>query len=297
MEHKKNEVEQAELRPHSVDGIQEYDNKLPLWWVYLFYATIVFGVIYMMRFHVFGGESLVDEWKADAVAVELLHHKPSAQVAGSDTSESDDVEKGKEVYASTCASCHGAVAQGGIGPNLVDDYWIHGTGKTADIQAVVRDGAPGNGMPAWGAVIGETKVAQVVAFIESIAGSNPEGAKAPQGDFYAREIAPDPKSQANEDSSADHAEGKSIYETNCSSCHGIDGGGVIGPNLVDEYWLHGGKTEQISKAIDLGIPEKGMIAWGPILGPKKVRSVVSYIKSIQGSSPKNPKPPQGDKEE
>jgi cytochrome c oxidase cbb3-type subunit 3 len=127
----------------------------------------------------------------------------------------------------------------------------------------------------------------------SLAGSNPEGAKAPQGDFHAREK----PSENAVDSIADIAEGKSAYETNCASCHRMDGGGVIGPNLVDEYWLHGGKPEQISNSIAQGIPEKGMIAWGPILGPKKIREVVSYIVSIQGSSPKDPKAPQGNKEE
>ena len=293
MEHKKNEVEQAELRPHTIDGIQEYDNKLPLWWVYLFYATIVFGVIYMVRFHVLDGDSLVDEWTSETKAIEDLHHKPSMQVSVAATSTPEDIEKGKEVFASTCVSCHGNNGQGGIGPNLTDDYWIHGTGTTSEIQSNVRDGVPGNGMPAWGAVIGETKVLQVAAYVTSLAGSNPEGAKAPQGDFHAREK----PSESAVDSTADIAEGKSAYETNCASCHRMDGGGLIGPNLVDEYWLHGGKPEQISNSIAQGIPEKGMIAWGPILGPKKIREVVSYIVSIQGSSPKDPKAPQGNKEE
>ena len=292
MENQSNKKEQALLRPHSIDGIQEYDNKLPLWWVYLFYATIIFGVIYMLRFHVWDGDSLVDEWRADTLAIEELReskapHSPSE----GDAATPEDLEEGKEVYASTCASCHGEKAQGVVGPNLTDDYWLHGTGTPSDIENAVLKGIPEMGMPAWESVLGAKKVQQVVSFVVTLSGTNPEGAKAPQGTQYASQTSANTASTDPQDI----AEGKALYDTNCASCHREDAGGLVGPNLVDDYWLHGGSPEQITSSIASGIPEKGMISWAPILGPKKISAIVSYLISIQGSSPTSPKAPEGSK--
>ncbi|HEY0054845.1 MAG TPA: cbb3-type cytochrome c oxidase N-terminal domain-containing protein [Pedobacter sp.] len=92
------------------------------------------------------------------------------------------------------------------------------------------------------------------------------------------------------------AEGAAIYATNCVACHGDKGQGVVGPNLADEYWLHGGKVGSVFKTIKYGVPEKGMIAWEKTLSPKQISSVSNYIKSLKGTNPANPKAPQGDKE-
>lgn len=292
MEDQSNKKEQALLRPHSIDGIQEYDNKLPLWWVYLFYATIIFGVIYMLRFHVWHGDSLVDEWRADTHAIEELREsKAPPSPSKGDVATPQDLEEGKEVYASTCASCHGPNAQGLVGPNLTDDYWLHGTGTSNDIENTVLKGVPDMGMPSWEPVLGAKKVHQVVGFLLTLNGSNPEGAKAPQGTQYASQTSQNTPSKDPEDI----AEGKALYGTNCASCHREDAGGLVGPNLVDAYWLHGGSPEQITSTITSGVPEKGMISWGPILGPKKISTIVSYLISIQGSSPSSPKAPEGSK--
>jgi len=90
--------------------------------------------------------------------------------------------------------------------------------------------------------------------------------------------------------------GQAIFNSNCVACHGDKAQGVVGPNLTDEYWLHGGKINNVFKTIKYGIPEKGMISWEKTLTPKQISDVANYIKSLKGSNPANPKAPQGEKE-
>ncbi|MCH7409221.1 c-type cytochrome [Belliella sp. DSM 111904] len=89
--------------------------------------------------------------------------------------------------------------------------------------------------------------------------------------------------------------GKSIYEANCAACHAIDGGGGVGPNLTDEYWLHGGGISDIFKVVKYGVVEKGMIPWQDQLSPEQIQQVSSYILTLQGTTPSSPKEPQGEK--
>jgi cytochrome c oxidase cbb3-type subunit 3 len=91
------------------------------------------------------------------------------------------------------------------------------------------------------------------------------------------------------------AQAKSIYQQNCQACHGGAGEGGVGPNLTDEYWLHGGDVKEVFKSIKYGIPQKGMIAWQQKLKPDEIQNVASYILSLQGTKPANAKEPQGDK--
>jgi len=90
--------------------------------------------------------------------------------------------------------------------------------------------------------------------------------------------------------------GQSIYTANCVACHGDKGQGVVGPNLTDEFWLHGGKISNIFKTIKYGVPDKGMISWEKTLSPKQIADVSNYIISLKGSKPANGKAPQGDQE-
>ena len=90
--------------------------------------------------------------------------------------------------------------------------------------------------------------------------------------------------------------GKAVYNTSCVACHGDKGQGVVGPNLTDEYWLHGGQIGSVFKTIKYGVPEKGMMAWEKTLSPKQISEVSNYILSLKGTNPTNPKSPQGDKE-
>jgi cytochrome c oxidase cbb3-type subunit 3 len=98
---------------------------------------------------------------------------------------------------------------------------------------------------------------------------------------------------AREDSDA-VARGKAVYDSTCASCHGADGGGVVGPNLTDRAWISGRTSADIVKVISEGVPAKGMPAWGSLLGARKVQDVAVFVASLQGTSPAQPKPPQGE---
>lgn len=90
--------------------------------------------------------------------------------------------------------------------------------------------------------------------------------------------------------------GRQLFQVNCSPCHGSEGQGIVGPNLTDEYWLHGGSSTEITKTIMFGVPEKGMLAWKNILKPEQIGQLIAFIHSIQGSKPENAKAPQGEKQ-
>lgn len=90
------------------------------------------------------------------------------------------------------------------------------------------------------------------------------------------------------------ASGRQVFNLNCAACHKEDGGGGIGPNLVDSYWLHGGSVQDIFRTVKVGVPDKGMIAWKDMLSPEQMQNVSSYIISLQGTTPANPKAPQGE---
>ncbi|MCC6865745.1 MAG: c-type cytochrome [Ignavibacteria bacterium] len=93
---------------------------------------------------------------------------------------------------------------------------------------------------------------------------------------------------------ADLEKGKQIYTTNCTPCHGPDGGGTVGPNLTDQNWIHGGGIKNVFITVTNGVPAKGMIAWKTLLTPKQIQQVSSYVLSLQGTKPANGKPPEGE---
>ena len=88
-------------------------------------------------------------------------------------------------------------------------------------------------------------------------------------------------------------DGKTVYETNCAACHRADGGGLIGPNLTDASWIHGGAPTQVHHTIAVGVLEKGMPPWERILKPEQLNNVTAYVLSLQGTNPPNPKAPEG----
>jgi cytochrome c oxidase cbb3-type subunit 3 len=173
---------------HVYDGdLQEEDNRLPLWWLYTLYGAIVFAALYWYGEHELKAWAPRDlAYQQEMIAVRLEEAKtnggtlpPEALLAMSKTPGT--VDEGKQVFASTCAPCHRADAGGNIGPNLTDDFWLHG-GKPQNIFGCVHDGVPAKGMPTWGPQLGDAKVAAVVAYVISIKGTNVPGGKAPQGE-------------------------------------------------------------------------------------------------------------------
>ncbi len=177
------------VRPHVADGIEEYDNPMPRWWLGLFFTTIVFGGIYLVRYHLLGAASLEQAYSLEVAAAKVASDAAastadSQSAAGGSLAERMHdpafIGQGKEVFQTNCAPCHGALGEGNIGPNLTDDYWLHGA-KAEDIIRTIGLGAVEKGMPPWAAILGDRKVEQTAAFILSLRGTNPPKPKAPQG--------------------------------------------------------------------------------------------------------------------
>lgn len=181
---------------HDYDGIKELDNDLPPWWVYLFYATVVFGVIYLGKYHLFGGENQYQELENEMMIAqkEIEEYKKTApdmltvdQVV--QLTEAADLAAGKAIFDSSCVACHRADGGGGIGPNLTDEFWILG-GDVKDIFHVISEGGrDGKGMVAWKQQIKPTDIQKVASYILSLQGTNPADAKAAEGDKHVVEVA------------------------------------------------------------------------------------------------------------
>jgi len=183
------EKEKDILFHHDFDGIHELDNKVPPWFNFLFYGTIVWGIIYMLVFHVFGdGQIQANEYKMEI------------QQAAFE----------KEILIKS------------------------GTFLNEETVTLLKD-------------------------------------------------------------AVGISEGKNIFQKNCISCHAADGGGLVGPNLTDDYWINGGGIKNVFKTIKYGVPAKGMITWQTQLDPNKIQQVASYVISLHGTKPANPKAPQGTK--
>jgi len=165
---------------HEYDGIQEADNELPLWWLWTFYAAIIFAIGYWFYYQEFQlGPGLQEGYFAEKAANAAKSGKdpsPEALLAQIGTPA---MATGKELFASTCVACHLEQGQGKIGPNLTDNAWIHGSDPVA-IYRTIRDGVPAKGMPAWGAALGPMSVQQVTSFVLSLRNTNVPG-KAPEG--------------------------------------------------------------------------------------------------------------------
>lgn len=181
--------QKPKLRPHTIDGIQEYDNKLPGWWVALFWLTIIFSVVYMIKIHVFEGNLLLNELAADRNAASEMATSNNAPKSGDSLSAAlsspEKIAEGQTLYQANCAACHKADGGGLVGPNLTDNAWLHG-GSDEDIIKSITDGIPAKGMIAWGPILGPKKIEALTAYIISIQGTNPAGAKAAEGEVFER---------------------------------------------------------------------------------------------------------------
>jgi cytochrome c oxidase cbb3-type subunit III len=147
------------------DGIEEYDNPLPDWWLGLFWLTIVWAVLYTVHYHFVAQHSQVKELAAEMAAASARW--PQSDVPVQFVLTPELAEKGRDVYASTCAGCHGPDAEGGIGPGFRDGEWVHG-GTPEEILHVVMHGVPARGMPAWGSILGPEKSRQVAAYVATL---------------------------------------------------------------------------------------------------------------------------------
>jgi cytochrome c oxidase cbb3-type subunit 3 len=185
----KPEEQKDKLLDHLYDGIQELDNRLPTWWLWLFYLTIAFAAVYFAYYNLGSGPTLKQELRASKMEWDALQTK----VASGGLSADDEaklfakimkdearLKQGKEVFMGKCLACHGPLGQGTVGPNLTDNFWIHG-GAPVKMAKIIRDGVNDKGMPPWGPILKPEEVQSVVVYIKSLAGTNPPGAKPPQG--------------------------------------------------------------------------------------------------------------------
>lgn len=171
---------------HEYDGIKELDNPIPAWFNALFYSTVVFGVVYLLVYHVFSwGLNQDQEYQREMALAERAKQEYLAQAANLIDESTVEIDAtlapaGKAIYAANCAVCHGNAGEGGIGPNLVDEYWLHG-GDIKDIFAVVKYGVPEKGMVPWEQTLTPGQIAEVSNYIVTMIGTNPPNAKEPQG--------------------------------------------------------------------------------------------------------------------
>jgi len=191
------EQESEIVLDHNYDGIRELDNKLPPWWVYGFYATIIFAIVYMARYHIFDGINQDEEYQI-AVAeakIEIEEYKKTAKdLVDFNTVElltdAGDLKAGETIFTGNCVACHKASGGGGIGPNLTDDHWILGGGIKNVFKTISEGGRAGKGMIAWKSDLKPSEMAQVASYILSLHGTNPADAKEPEGEIWMDPLAP-----------------------------------------------------------------------------------------------------------
>ncbi|HNQ12729.1 MAG TPA: cbb3-type cytochrome c oxidase N-terminal domain-containing protein [Bacteroidia bacterium] len=180
---------------HEYDGIRELDNSLPPWWLYMFYVTILTAFIYVFHYHILGtGKLSIDEYKEQLETAAILKQeyleRNKAAVDENNVIEiesSDLLTLGKEKYISLCAACHGNSGEGGVGPNLTDEYWLHG-GDIKSVFKIIKYGVPAKGMISWQSQLKPDEMQNVASYILTLQGSNPENAKEPQGELFKKEM-------------------------------------------------------------------------------------------------------------
>jgi cytochrome c oxidase cbb3-type subunit 3 len=203
---------QDKLMDHEYDGIQEFDNRLPNWWLYTLYGAIVFAVAYWLAYHTWGWAPLSHEqYHREQVAA------AEAQLAAMEGRELTNetltlmstvpasVEAGRAVFEQFCVVCHKPDGSGSVGPNLTDRYWLHG-GQPLEIHYTVTNGVADKGMAAWGSQLGPQRVQDVVAYVLTLKGRNLPG-KDPQGIEESASIRDEPAAAAGDGSAADGSPG------------------------------------------------------------------------------------------
>ncbi len=247
------------------DNLEEYNNPLPRWWLWLFYITIVFGLVYIVLYPGAGNFAGTLGWSStgqyeDEIQKAEAKYQPIftafAQQSVEDLAQdADAVKVGQRLFLNYCATCHGSTATGAVGfPNLTDDDWLYG-GSPEAIKTTILDGRMG-AMPPWEAALGEKGLDEMTQYVLSLSGRK-----------HDAELA---------------AAGKTKFDTMCVACHGMDGTGnqALGaPNLTDDNWLYGGSPGVIRQTIAKG--RNGVMpAHRDFLGEDKVHVLAAYIYSL-----------------
>jgi cytochrome c oxidase cbb3-type subunit 3 len=284
--HEPDELTGVQTTGHEWDGIRELNNPLPRWWLWTFYATIVFAVGYVIAYPALPGltgatkgwsgwssradlrSELAAATHARAASLDKIGSMDVAAILKDDALRSFSIAAGGSAFKVYCSQCHGSGAAGGFGyPNLNDDSWIWG-GKPNDIYTTIRHGIHYDGDP-------ETRVSQMPAFGKD---KLLDAVQIGDAAWYVRKL-----SQQQFDAPAAQR-GEIVFKENCVSCHGDTGQGnaVTGsPQLNDAIWLYGGGFEQIASQIKA--PRHGVMpAWSTKLGDTLVKKLAVYVHSLGG---------------
>ena len=191
---------------HNYDGIKELDNNLPPWWLYGFYASIVFAVIYMLRYHVFNADDQFAEYEieyAEANRAIEEYKKTAKNLVDVNTvemlTETSDLNAGKKIFETNCVACHMSDGGGGIGPNLTDQHWILGGGIKNVFRTISEGGRDGKGMVAWKTNLKPLEMAQVASYVLQFQGTTPANPKEPQGDLWVDDSVEKTETEKTED--------------------------------------------------------------------------------------------------
>jgi cytochrome c oxidase cbb3-type subunit 3 len=248
----------------------ELNNPLPRWWLWLFWITSVYLLIYLIFYPGLGnirgvsGWSQIGQYEQEVTAAEQRYgdvFAPFAQVPLADLkNDPEAVRLGRNIFMNNCATCHGSDARGAKGfPNLTDNDWLYG-GAPETVQASITAGRMGV-MPALGAALGEQGTEEVVSHLLFLSGRQDV----------------DPEMQQA---------GAVRYQQFCASCHGADGTGMSAlgaPNFTDGNWLHGSARADIIDVINRGRVNE-MPAQGVQLSDDRIRTVVAYVLSLSQES-------------
>ncbi|MCX2836772.1 c-type cytochrome [Salinimicrobium sp. MT39] len=184
--------EEKELElDHNYDGIKELDNKLPPWWLYSFYASIVFAAGYLAYYHLWDGENQVAEFEKEMLAAKIQveeYKKTAPDLVNAENvvllTEAAELKKGETIYQTNCMACHAPDGGGGIGPNLTDEHWILGGGIKNVFHTVSEGGRAGKGMIAWKSSLKPAEIQQVASYVLSLQGTSPANPKDAEGDIW-----------------------------------------------------------------------------------------------------------------
>ena len=188
------EQESEIILDHNYDGIKELDNTLPPWWVYMFYATIIFAAVYLIRFEVLDGDTPEMEYNkavAEAKASLEKYKETATDLIDASTvtllTDAKDLSRGKAVFNLNCAACHLADGGGSIGPNLTDEYWILGGGIKNVYTTISEGGRDGKGMVSWKKTLKPQDMAKVASYVLSLQGTTPAAGKKAEGELWVEE--------------------------------------------------------------------------------------------------------------
>jgi cytochrome c oxidase cbb3-type subunit III len=183
-------IERVSEFDHDFDGIRELDNRIPPWFTTLFLASLVFGGIYLLNYHIFQTSKLPAGEYQDELTQADLHRRILMASEGTideatltALTDAGALKRGGENFQKTCITCHGAQGQGMVGPNLTDDYWIHG-GGVKNVYATIKQGVPAKGMISWQLVFTPKQMQEIASYVLSLRGTDPPGAKKAEGTLY-----------------------------------------------------------------------------------------------------------------